>query len=150
MAGRVVVGVDGSEHAAAALRWAAEEARLRGAPLVVVHAWSYMPPVPVAEPGMVPMPAIGMPESLDAQRDVAGTALESAVDDLLPEGLQVEQLLVEGAPADVLCETVDEDDLLVVGTRGHGDIASAFLGSVSHDVVRHAACPVVIVHARRE
>ena len=48
MPGKIVVGIDGSEHAAAALRWAAEEAALRTATLEAVHAWTY---VPLATPG---------------------------------------------------------------------------------------------------
>ena len=57
MPGRIVVGVDGSEPSHEALRWAAAEAELRGARIVAAHAWTFVPPTPIGEPGMVPMPA---------------------------------------------------------------------------------------------
>ena len=50
--GRIVVGIDGTEHAAAALRWAADEAGLRSATLVVVHAWSFVPVTTPADSGL--------------------------------------------------------------------------------------------------
>jgi len=57
---------------------------------------------------------------------------------------------LEGHAADVLLGAVAESDLLVVGSHGHGGFAGALLGSVSHHVLSHARCPVVVVpHARR-
>ncbi len=54
VAGRIVVGVDGSEAAVAALRFAVEEAKLRDATLVIVFAWTFVPPAAVGEPGVIP------------------------------------------------------------------------------------------------
>ena len=55
MPGRIVVGVDGSEESAAALRWAVEEAKLRDARVEAVHAWSFVPMTTTADSGLVPM-----------------------------------------------------------------------------------------------
>ncbi|HET6876457.1 MAG TPA: universal stress protein [Jatrophihabitans sp.] len=57
----------------------------------------------------------------------------------------VTQEAVEGHPAKVLLDVVTPADLLVVGSRGHGEFVGVVLGSVSHHVVTHAACPVVVV-----
>ena len=151
MPGTIVVGVDGSESSLAAFRWAAEEARVRDARVVAVSAWTFLPPAPLAEPGMVPMPAVDLPGQLDAERAVAEEELETAVREAFPEGppVEMETKLVEGDPADVLEAQAEQADLLVVGSRGRSGIAAALLGSVSRHVVDHAACPVVVVKAPR-
>ena len=68
VAGRIVVGVDGSEAAVAALRFAVEEAKLRDATLVIVFAWTFVPPAAVAEPGVIPVAATTLMDDLDAER----------------------------------------------------------------------------------
>jgi nucleotide-binding universal stress UspA family protein len=150
MAGRIVVGVDGSEHAQAALRWAAEEARLRGATLVAAHAWTYTPPLAVGAPDLMAIPAGNLAEELDADRAAAERALSDAISAALGDdpGVSVELVLVEDAPGEGLVALAQDADLVVVGTRGRGNIAQALLGSVSHHVAQHAPCPVVIVRHR--
>lgn len=150
MAGKIVVGVDGSDHAQAALRWAADEAKLRGASLVAAHAWTYSPSMAVGAPDLMAMPAGNIVEELDADRAAAERALSDAVSAALGEepGITVEALLVEDAPGEGLVALAQDADLVVVGTRGRGSIAQALLGSVSHHVVQHAPCPVVIVRHR--
>ena len=69
--GSIVVGIDGTEHASAALRWAAEEAALRQATLVAVHAWTFMPVTTPADSGLVPMAWTESMEVLDASRAAA-------------------------------------------------------------------------------
>lgn len=73
--------------------------------------------------------------------------LEKAVDDALgvTPGVEVEQSVLEGTPAQVLVEAAQGADLLVVGTRGHGGFTGLLLGSVSQQAAHHAPCPVVIV-----
>jgi nucleotide-binding universal stress UspA family protein len=137
---KVVVGVDGSEASRHALSWAAEEARLRGARLVVVHAWTV--PVAMAAPGLVPVPLD--PEEWRAE---AEQLLEREVDETLgaDPGLPVERLAVPGSSAGALVDAAEGADLLVVGSRGHGGFAGLLLGSVSQQCAHHAPCPVVIV-----
>jgi nucleotide-binding universal stress UspA family protein len=144
MAGRVVVGVDGSELSVAALRWAADEARLRGATLVAVHAWTFVPPAAVGEPGVIPTAAVTLMDDLDMQRTGASALLDQALADV-PADVTVERLAGEGSPAEVLVSASEGADLVVVGSRGRGGLKSALLGSVSQHVASHAACPVVIV-----
>ena len=85
------MGVDGSDASHEALRWASEEARLRSAPLVAVHAWSFVPPQPIGDPGMLAMPAGDLPGQLSAESDAARIALDSAVEDVLGADAEVER-----------------------------------------------------------
>jgi nucleotide-binding universal stress UspA family protein len=147
VAGRIVVGVDGSELGAAALAWAVEEAKLRQATLVAVHAWTFVPAGPIAEPGMVPVPAGDLAGDFTAERNIAETIVEDAVAGVSAAGVEVERRLVEGSPGDALVDAARDADLLVVGSHGRGSLASALLGSVSHHVLKHAPCPVVVVRA---
>lgn len=143
--GTIVVGVDGSEGSLEALRWAAEEARLRSAKLVALHAW-YAPYAPA-------MPGIGEPTALPVDRTVVQQAADEALDASLREagvageGIELERAVVEDSAARALLDRAEDADLLVVGSRGHGRIAGALLGSISQQVAQHASCPVVIVRA---
>lgn len=145
VAGRIVVGIDGTEHAAAALRWAAEEAALRSATLVAVHAWSFVPVTTPADSGLVPMAWTDSMEVLDASRAAAERTAAEQVREVLGEDSDVVVDVVEGGPADVLVAAAADADLLVVGNQGRGNLASALLGSTSAEVADAAPCPVVIV-----
>jgi nucleotide-binding universal stress UspA family protein len=166
--GGIVVGVDDSPGARRALAWAVSEARLRGAALQVVHVhkqeeWTaplYFPSQH-ALPG-VPTGSAGEPSSMelasvlqaqDRLREAARARAEELVDELLrearPEGVEVRHTVVqERHPADALVELSSDADLLVVGSRGRGGFAGLMLGSVTHALVLHAACPVVVVPSR--
>jgi len=141
----VVVGVDGSAGSSEALQWAIAEARLRQVPLRAIHAWTY------AEP-LIP-PLIGYPYSaedvesaIDERRQAAEGLLEQATEALAEaREIEIERVIGEGSAARVLIDAVGEDDLLVVGSRGHGGFSSLLLGSVSEQCAEHASCPVVIV-----
>jgi nucleotide-binding universal stress UspA family protein len=146
MAGRIVVGVDGSELSAAAMRWAVEEARLRGATLVAVHAWTFVPPAAVGEPGVIPVAAVTLMDDLEIGRAAAEALLDDAVSGV-PTDVEVEKLVGEGSPGEVLVEAGAGAELVVVGTRGRGALKSALLGSVSSHVIGHAPCPVVVIRA---
>ena len=143
MAARIVVGIDGSENAKPALRWALDEARLRGAPLRVVYAW--MPPAYAAGYGLVP----GALVDSVALGAIAKEELDKAIDSIVSDAkdVSIERVAVEGVAASVLVDQADEADLLVVGSRGHGGFAVLLLGSVSQQCAHHAPCPLVIVRA---
>jgi nucleotide-binding universal stress UspA family protein len=146
--GSIVVGIDGTEHASAALRWAAEEAALRQATLVAVHAWTFMPVTTPADSGLVPMAWTESMEVLDASRAAAERIAGDQVRAVLGEEHDAVVKVVEGGPATALVEAAADADLLVVGNQGRGNLASALLGSTSAEVADAAPCPVVIVRAR--
>jgi len=145
----VVVGVDGSEGAAAALEYAAEEASLRETRLHVVVAWE-VPPAMYGDPtfgGGVAPPLLD-PQMIEAVRARAQRVADdaSATAKELQPSLEVEALAVQGQPADVLLDPELDATLIVVGRRGLGGFKSLLLGSVSQQVVHYANCPVVVMN----
>jgi nucleotide-binding universal stress UspA family protein len=140
--GVIVVGVDHSPGARAALRFALEEARLRQATLRVVHAWQFGY---IGAPGFEgALPAVG--GELEDFRRAAEAALDETLRDV---GADTDGVAIErrdqGTAAAVLVEESRGAELLVVGSRGHGGFAQLLLGSVSQQCAQHAFCPVVIV-----
>jgi nucleotide-binding universal stress UspA family protein len=146
MAGRIVVGVDGSDGSVEALRWALVEARLRGATVEVIHSWHY--------PYGAYTEITGMAAGVISGEDLAKLGHE-VVDRTLQlagaasSGVQVDPIVAQGAAAAVLIDAARGADLLVVGSRGHGGFTGILLGSVSQHAVHHATCPVVVVPHRR-
>ena len=137
---RIVVGVDGSEAAQQALEWAVVEARLRGAGLVVVHAWQ-QPTAALMSPYA---PLLADPATLaEAARQTLTDSL-AAVDFSALAG-EPERVLVQGPAAPALLGAARDSSLLVVGSRGRGGFAGLLLGSVSRQVAHEAAVPVVII-----
>jgi len=140
---RVVVGVDFSTGARAALLFALQDAVRRGVPVEAVTA--YRPPDYWMDFYAV---ATYQPDQI---RTAALDRLRTFVTDVLPEGPQppppVRLRASMGAAADVLILESNGADLLVVGSRGHGGFASMLLGSVSMQVALHASCPVTVVHS---
>lgn len=148
MTDRIVVGVDGSDHGTAALRWAADEAKLRGGTVAAVHAWMFVPASALAEPSVIPVAATGLMDDLALEREAAEAVLDDALAAALGDAAdQVERVLSEGSPSEVLVAESANAALVVVGSRGRGRITGALLGSVSQHVTQHAECPVVIVRA---
>jgi nucleotide-binding universal stress UspA family protein len=150
MAGKIVVGIDGSAHAAAALRWAAEEATLRSATLEAVHAWSFVPVTTPADSGLVPMAWTDNVELLDITRQSAEDAAAEQVAEVLGPDHAATVSVRQGGPGEVLLDAAQDADLLVVGNRGRGNIKAALLGSTSAKVADEAPCPVVVVRAHDE
>jgi nucleotide-binding universal stress UspA family protein len=147
VSGVIVVGVDGSETSHEALRWAAEEARLRSVRLVAVYAWSFIPAQPIGDPGMLAAPVGDIPGQLEAESEAAQAALDAAVDAALgaEPGIEVEPKLVERDAGEALVAESADADLVVVGSHGRTGFRAALLGSVSRHVVDHSKCPVVVV-----
>jgi nucleotide-binding universal stress UspA family protein len=140
--GVIVVGVDGSETSNAALAWARVEGRMRGARLVLVHAWQPS----TLEYGAMGVGAYELHE--EAQRNTSARVfLEETVADVLGRdpGVDLELRVVKGSAAHALRDAAGGAELLVVGSRGHGGFTELLLGSVSHYLVYHASCPVVVV-----
>jgi nucleotide-binding universal stress UspA family protein len=141
----IVVGVDGSSVAGEALAYAAREAGLRQARLRIVSAWEIPPTVYAG--GLAP--ALDQ-ETIDGFGDGAKQVVQDAIAQAkkLEPGVETEGRVAEGQAAEVLLQEAKEADLIVVGNRGLGGFSSLLLGSVSHQVVQHAACPVTVVREK--
>ena len=141
--GRIVVGVDGSAHSAAALRWALRQAALTGAWVDAVACWQWPPPAD----GGFSTASYGYVDLAAPTGDAARASVADAVTDTPHADEVVVQVRVEqGYPAAVLIDAATDADLLVVGSRGHGELRGMMLGSVGLHCATHAPCPVLIVH----
>jgi nucleotide-binding universal stress UspA family protein len=136
----IVVGVDGSDHAAHALRWARREADLHDARLTAVLVWDlFNQRHPSGERAFDPDY-----DDAAADRALLG-AIEAALD---PQAARAVQRKVVGdLPAAGLLTAADGADLLVVGARGLGGFRGLLLGSVSQQCLHHATAPVAIVRS---
>jgi len=137
LAGRIVVGIDGSASSVAALEWALRQAELTGAPLEAITTWEWATNYGWAFP---------FPSEYDPKVDAQKMLDEVLAPTLAAHpGVRVESTLLEGHPAPVLVEASREADLLVVGSRGHGEFAGMLIGSVSEHCVTNAHCPVLVL-----
>lgn len=137
---RIVVGVDGSPAAEAALARAIHEAEIWDAELTALAA------VPVGTGSGI---LAWLPAAVDHEavlRDVA-EGLDVVVDRALADhpGLQIRRHVLDGTGAALLIEFSTAVDLVVVGSRGRGGFAGLLLGSTSQAVLHHAVCPVMVV-----
>jgi nucleotide-binding universal stress UspA family protein len=135
---RIVVGVDGSDQAIAALEWALDEGQLRGAEVEVIHA-AYLFFPDLSETAVITEEPNMVLRAEELLRKTVEPALATR------PGVQVTTRAVQGPPARTLLDAAAGADLLVVGSRGRGGFAGLLLGSVSQQVVHHAPCPVVVV-----
>lgn len=138
---RIVVGVDGSPQAEAALRWAAHVAELEDASLEVVSAWEY----PAAY-GWLAVPMEYSPQ--DDIKKLAETSIKAALGDQPPADLTIS--VVERQPAQALLEAGKGAYMIVVGSRGRGGFSGLLLGSVSQKVAELASCPVLVIHGHAD
>ncbi len=138
--GLIVVGVDASESSEAALAWALREGAVRGDPVQVLAAWSYLDQTAVT----------GHDFTADFDEADALVAVHAIVEKVRAEvgtaaDVEVRETAVCDLPARALLEAAASADLLVVGARGVGGFTGLLLGSVSQQCVHHSPCPVVVV-----
>ena len=137
--GRIVVGIDGSETARRAFQWAVDAGRLYQTPVEVVLAWGYF--------HSVGDPFVPIAFASDPLPDKARRTIDSFVDSVDTSGLPapVTRTVSSGTAAAAILHAAEGADLVVVGSRGLGGFTGLLLGSVSHQIVHHAKCPVVVV-----
>ncbi len=142
---RIVVGVDGSSGAQAALRWALAEARRRGDDVEVVNCWA--PPYLAMSSGYA-LTFVTDDEITAEGRSAIHKTMTACGDELdacKAAGVDVTTAVLQGDAWASLVEESKDAALLVVGRRGHGGLSRLVLGSVSRQVATHAHCPVLIV-----
>jgi nucleotide-binding universal stress UspA family protein len=138
----VVVGVDGTPASEAAIGFAFETAAARAVPLVAVHTWRDLAIAPT-EP-FVDGPSVRKEEQQRLDRGLAD--LLAPWSEKHPD-VQVRRIVTHGRPGRCLVEQSADAQLVVVGSRGHGELAGMVLGSVSNALVHRARCPVAVVRA---
>ena len=135
---KILVAVDGSQHARAALDLAVGLAQRYQASLCVLHAFPHVSDL------------LGTPhyEHLLAARSMIGQQLLESAQTQVGDTAVVETQLIEGPPAPAILRVAEEEgcDLIVIGSRGRGQITGMLLGSVSSTVAQRAHCPVLIAH----
>jgi nucleotide-binding universal stress UspA family protein len=138
---KILIATDGSDSAHEALEFGLDLAAEQDARAFVVHVAPAVDVMPYANFGYV---APSIPHEFDEHdRECLQEAAELAAE----KGVDVETALLKGNPADEIvafADTIDAD-LIVVGSRGHGAVASALIGSVSRSVLHQTRRPVLIV-----
>lgn len=139
--GEIVVGVDNSARAAQVLEFAFAEAALRQADLRAVHVWSRYD----TGGGIQPVPGGFDEDEKHEVRQLKETLAGWC--ERYPDVNVVDEI-VRGHPVDVLREAARGADLLVVGSRGHGELTGMVLGSVSHALLHHAPGPLAVIRTQ--
>ncbi len=140
---RILLAADGSSHAKRAQEYARDLALRDDATVIVVYAFPSVP-MHLGEP---------MKEDLIARHvDVGRRIAAEAADALRDAGVDVITEVLQGPPADAILRVAQgrDVDLIVMGTRGHGELTSLLVGSVSHRVLAHSAVPVLVLKAVEE
>jgi nucleotide-binding universal stress UspA family protein len=135
----ILVGVDGSEEALGAVRWAAHDAALRNVPLTLIHV--------VDAP--VPGSPVGYRQWQETRaREFITSAMKAAEESAGDHGpAQVDSTVLYSGVVPTLVDLSKEAEMVVVGYRGHGGVlVRTFLGSVSSGLVYHAHCPIAVIH----
>lgn len=136
---RILLAVDGSDHALRAAYKAAELARtIQSKELMIVVVYDPIP-IYLGEPNMQ--------IAITNRRGEAEEILNTAVQEVGEVPCKIQTSLLEGSPAEAVIEAAraHNSDLIVIGSRGLGRLAGLLLGSTSQKVVAHAPCPVLIV-----
>lgn len=136
----IVVGIDDTGHSTLVLEHAIEEARLRGAELHVVHVF-HLPATVTSGYGIFPV-------DVDRLATAERQRVWGLVEGHLERGnVPIERVDLEGYPPDALVAYVKnvKAGLLIVGTRGRGELASMVLGSTSHRAIHLSPCDVLVV-----
>ncbi|HEX7244507.1 MAG TPA: universal stress protein [Solirubrobacterales bacterium] len=141
---RIVVGTDGSDTAAEAVRQAVELAKLSGAQLSIVSAYA-----PVSK-RQVEKEALDAPADVQYEigpREDVNLVLDAAAAAVRNEGIEVQTHPVEGDPAEAILDVAEKTDadLIVVGNKGMTGARRFLLGSVPNNISHHAPCSVLIV-----
>lgn len=159
---RVLIATDGSELALAA---AGHAVRLLGPSHDYCLLTVVAPPADLVAPGAADMAAVagvgagGLgaaavygPEVLARQEETLAEEARAVLERtaaVLPDDLDVERRVEHGDPGTVICRVADDDvDVIAVGSHGAGFVRRLLLGSVSHHVLNHAPCPVLVLRER--
>jgi nucleotide-binding universal stress UspA family protein len=142
----IVVGLDDSRSARAALHWAAGYARRTGLALRAVHALSW--PFGVTSPALDGTEAVRH-LSFDEVEAIYRASITAVFDEIHPRPDWLIQF-ARGDAGPVLVRQSQHASLLVIGTPEHVGLGRLIAGSVGHYCLSHATCPLVAVPAARQ
>ena len=147
---KILLATDGSNEAELAARTAADLAQKTGSEVQVVHVFGIAPVGPPVYPEATDLQSEALEEEAEERisEQRAREVLEAEVGKVRSYGgIVVEAHLLEGRTAPEIVALAEEigAGLIVMGSRGHGGIRRALMGSVSDSVMRHAHCPVLVV-----
>ena len=134
----IVVAIDGSEHSYRALEYAKGLAEQYKAALWLVHVFPYTSGLLEGD----------VYKKLVAKRESEGQAvLNEAREKLGDTTLEVHEEMLEAPETEAIINVAKtrQADIIVMGSRGLGSLQGLLLGSVTHKVIQHAACPVLVV-----
>ena len=141
----ILVGVDGSRAATAAVAWATREAAMHNVPLTLIHV---VAPVMLAgEWAETPVPTDFFQWQDEEAKRFLAAARETVADcSRVAAPPMVHSVVLHGGTVGALVDLSKDADMMAVGSRGEGAFSRALLGSVSTALVHHAHCPVAIIH----
>ncbi len=140
---KMLLATDGSPDAKVALKYARDLALRDDAQVIVAYAYEALPPF---------LDPSGRDELVRRHTMEGEQVANEAVQELQEAGVEVITEIREGPAADAILRVAEahQPDLIVMGTRGRGQLASLLLGNVSHRVLAHSQVPVLIVKATPE
>jgi nucleotide-binding universal stress UspA family protein len=139
----IIVGVDGSPASDAAVSWAAHDAVIRDIPLTLMH---------VANPAASTWSQAPLLDEFAEWQEAEGRGILANASKIAHDiANDTAQITINGelqfsAPGPTLVDRSEDAELIVVGTDGRGALARGLLGSISSGLVRHARCPVAVIH----
>ena len=134
----ILLPVDGSQHAMRAAEYAIDLARLMKGRILLLHCHRSFPKV-IGEPYLQTI--------ISRTLEDAQACLRPYSDCLRQTGVPFDERVMEGPAGDAIVQivTIENYDLIVMGTRGRNDLQGLLLGSVTHRVLQTAPCPVLVV-----
>ncbi len=135
---RIMVPVDGSEHATKAAGYATDMARLMNSEILLIHCHKPFPAI-LGEPYFQ--------RAIDKILKKSGELLDPYKKLVQDAKVTVTDRILEGPAARAICEVakIEKIDLIVMGCRGRNDLEGLLLGSCTHRVLKTAPCPVLVV-----
>ena len=152
--GRILVGLDGSEGSAAALRWAIDLAKVTGSEILAAHAFELPATIPVPMAGGAPLGVAAEASTFEesVRESVRSTFRTDWCAPLESSGVRYRELFGDGRAGPALVDAAEREnaDLIVTGRRGRTALAEVLAGSVSQYLVHRARPPVVVIPSGSE
>lgn len=145
---KILVALDGAADSQRALREAIDLARQGNAQVTLLSAYPTPAALLVGGPVVPPVDVSGLEQALKSEHE---RLLEEALREV-PDDVSVTRVLCEGPASKAILDEArrGNHDLIVMGSRGRGEVSAMLLGSVSHQVLHHSPVPVLVVHAAQD